>query len=48
MLQWGDLGSVIFAAFLLLSDKVATIKQIFKASPVLACCDFQICGNFVM
>ena len=37
-LQWGDLGSVVFAAFLLLSDKVTTIKQIFMSSTVLAVC----------
>ena len=37
-LQWGDLGSIVFAAFLLLSDKVTTIKQIFMSSTVLAVC----------
>ena len=38
MLQWGELASVVFAAFLLLSDKVTTIRHIFASSAVVAVC----------
>ena len=38
VLQWGDLASVIFAAFLLLSDKIITTRHIFASSAVVAVC----------
>ena len=38
LLQWGDLGSVVLAAFLLLSNKISTIQHVFISTAVLGVC----------
>ena len=38
MLQWGDLSSVVLAAFLLLSNRITTIKHVFVSTALFGVC----------